>query len=116
MIRSSFAALLLGLLLTASPGLAAPNIWQRARDPGAAAQQTMLNRIERLLGSLGLAEFDTELSAGAIALTQLGHSNWPCLSRSSSGQDDGSNSAPDIVLDARLEYLIGGALLDARSG
>jgi len=114
--RGSFAAPLLALLLATSPGQATPTIWQRARDPGRAAQQTMLNRIERLLGSIGLAEFDAELSAGAIALTQLGHSNWPCLSRPNSGVDASSGSAPDVVLDPRLEYLIGGALLDARSG
>jgi tetratricopeptide (TPR) repeat protein len=112
--RALFAASLLASLLAANSGQAAPNIWQRARDPGTAAQQTILNRIERLLGSIGLAEFDTELSAGAIALAQLGHSNWPCLSRSSAGAE--AAASPDFVLDPRLEYLIGGALLDARSG
>lgn len=114
--HGSCAALLLALLLLASRGQATPNIWQRARDPGTAAQQTILNRIERLLGSIGLAEFDAELSAGAIALTQLGHSNWPCLSRSSSGVEPSTDATPDVALDPRLEYLIGGALLDARSG
>jgi tetratricopeptide (TPR) repeat protein len=111
--RAPFAPMLLALLLAASPGRAAPNIWQRAREPGTVAQQTILSRIERLLGSIGLAEFDAELSAGAIALTQIGHSNWPCLSRSGTELD---SAARDITLDPRLEYLIGGALLDSHSG
>jgi len=110
------ARLLLAGLLTVSGARAAPNIWQRARDPGAVAQQSMLSRIERLLGSLGLAEFDAELSAGAIALTQLGQANWPCLSRTESRTDVDRASPSDIALDPRLEYLIGGALLDSQSG
>jgi len=107
----AFAPLLLAGLLWAGTGQAAPSIWQRARDPHAGAQHTMLSRIERLLGSLGLAEFDAELSAGAIALTQLGQSNWPCLSRASAG-----DAAGETALDPRLEYLIGGALLDSQAG
>jgi len=114
--RALLVPLLLAMLLAPSPGQAAPNIWQRVREPGTVAQQTMLNRIERLLSSIGLAEFDAELSAGAIALTQLDHSDWPCLSRPRSEGAGGPASAPDIALDPRLSYLLGGALLDARSG
>lgn len=114
MTRCVLAPLLLAGLLAAGTGQAAPSIWQRARDPHAGAQQTMLNRIERLLGSLGLPEFDAELSAGAIALTQLGQANWPCLSQTSSGSAE--SPAREISLDPRLEYLIGGALLDSQAG
>jgi len=110
-------AMLLALgSFSAGSAQAAPSIWQRARHPAAAAQQTILNRIERLLGSIGLAEFDAELSAGAIALTQLGHANWPCLARPGAAPDAASSSEPDVVLDARLEYLIGGALTDSLAG
>jgi len=108
--------LLLALLVAGHAG-AAPSIWQRASQPGSRVQQTTLNRLERLLGSLGLAEFDSELSAGAIALTQLAHAHWPCFA--TSGKAGGSSKqspAPEVVLDARLEYLIGGALLDSRAG
>jgi len=112
--RHLLAPLLLAGTLAASTGQAAPSIWQRARNPNAGPQHTMLNRIERLLGSLGLPEFDAELSAGAIALTQLGQSNWPCLSRSSPAGTESSER--EIALDPRLEYLIGGALLDAQAG
>jgi hypothetical protein len=35
-----------------------PSIWQRASHPEWSSQQTILNRIERLLGSLALSEFD----------------------------------------------------------
>jgi len=113
--RVRFIPLLLAGLLATVPARAAPNIWQRAREPRLLAQQAMLNRIERLLGSLGLPEFDAELSAGAIALTQLGQSNWPCLSRRDAGSAAASE-ASEVVLDPRLEYLIGGALLDSQSG
>lgn len=114
--RALVASALLAVLLTASRGQAAPNIWQRVRHPGTLAQSTILNRIERLLGAIGLAEFDSELSAGAIALTQLGHSDWPCVSRASSDAAAGSAQASELELDPRLEYLIGGALLDSRTG
>jgi len=68
------------------------------------------------LGSLGLAEFDAELSAGAIALMQLGQANWPCLTRSGAAPDSAPSPEPEFVLDARSEYLIGEALLDSRAG
>jgi len=114
--RARLAPLLLAGLLATASAEAAPNIWQRARQPAAAAQQTILSRMERLLGSIGLAEFDAELSAGAIALTQLGRSHWPCLARPGSAPDTASPSDPNVVLDPRLEYLIGGALLDSQAG
>jgi tetratricopeptide (TPR) repeat protein len=114
--RWRFAPLLLGGLLAALPARAAPNIWQRARDPNSRTQQIVLNRVERLLGSLGLAEFDAELSAGAIALSQLGQSKWPCMARPGSSPDAEPPSNPEITLDPRLEYLIGGALLDSQAG
>jgi len=116
MTRARLAPLLFAGLLATASAEAAPNIWQRARQPAAAAQQTILTRMERLLGSVGLAEFDAELSAGAIALTQLGRSNWPCLARPGSAPDTTSPSDPNVVLDPRLEYLIGGALLDSQAG
>jgi len=116
--RAWLAPALLLALLAASPARATPSIWQRASQPETAAQQKILHRIERLLGSLGLPEFDAELSAGAIALMQLGQSSWPCLVRrgSAPGPALPPAPAPEIVLDARLEYLIGGALLDAQAG
>ncbi|HKO46968.1 MAG TPA: tetratricopeptide repeat protein [Polyangiaceae bacterium] len=118
--RPLIAAALLGAWLAAGPARATPSIWQRARQPSAAAQQTILNRIERLLGSLGLAEFDAELSAGAIALMQLGRLGWPCLPPPGSASGTGPSPAPvlgpEVVLDPRLEYLVGGALLDSHAG
>jgi tetratricopeptide (TPR) repeat protein len=109
-------ALLLAALLAAGRAEAAPSIWQRARNPASGTQQAILTRVERLLGSLGLAEFDAELSAGAIALSQLGQANWPCLSGAGSPPEPEAPSAADVQLDPRLEYLIGGALLDAQAG
>jgi tetratricopeptide (TPR) repeat protein len=114
--RGRLAPLLLAAALVAGPARATPSIWQRAQKPAAGTQQAILNRIERLLGSIGLAEFDAELSAGALALAQLGQSSWPCLARSGSAPGAAPPSPPEFVLDARLEYLIGGALLDSRAG
>jgi len=114
--RALFAPLLLlAAVLGESSARAAPSIWQRVSHPQSSSQQTILNRIERLLGSLALPEFDAELSAGAIALTQLGQSGWPCLVRRGA---DPESRAPEagLALDARLEYLIGGALLDSQAG
>ena len=119
MSRAWVAPLLLSALLSASSARATPSIWQRAREPGARVQQAILNRIERLLSALGLAEFDAELSAGAVALAQLGQSRWPCLVRPGSAADGAGAAAPsatEVVLDARSEYLIGGALLDSQAG
>ena len=114
--KRALLAPLLAALLAAAPARATPSIWQRARQPAVGTQQAILNRVERLLGSLGLAEFDAELSVGAIALMQLGQANFPCLRRSGSAARSAPPAAPEVVLDARLEYLIGGALLDARDG
>ena len=106
------AAAALGLVLGVSHAEATPSIWRRAREPAAASQQLTLNRIERLLSSVGLPEFDAELSAGAIALSQLGQTPWPCVTRDAA---QASAASPEFVLDARLEYLIGGALLDSQN-
>ena len=114
--RARLVPVLLAALLAATPARATPSIWQRAREPGLSAQQKVLNRVERLLSALGLAQFDAELSAGAIALTQLGRASWPCLVRLGSAPGTLPPPAPDIVLDPRLEYLIGGALLDSQAG
>lgn len=110
--RARLVPVLLAAVLAASPARATPSLWQRAREPGLSAQQAVLNRIERLLSALGLAQFDAELSAGAIALTQLGRVSFPCLARLGGAPPP----APDVVLDPRLEYLIGGALLDSQAG
>jgi tetratricopeptide (TPR) repeat protein len=112
--RALLGALLSLLALRAAPAEASPSIWQRARRPAAANQQLILNRIERLLGSVGLPELEADLSAGAIALSQLGQERWPCLARGTSAAEAGP--LPELVLDARLEYLIGGALLDSQGG
>jgi tetratricopeptide (TPR) repeat protein len=112
------APVLLLALLSAEPARAMPSIWQRASRPGLGAQQKLLNRVERLLGSLGLPELDAELSAGAIALMQLGQLGWPCLAPRGSAPARAlpPKAASEFVLDARLEYLIGGALLDSQAG
>jgi tetratricopeptide (TPR) repeat protein len=104
---------LLGLALSASPAQATPSIWQRAREPGALRQQSILNRAERLLSSVGLPEFDAELSAGAIALFQLADTPRPCMGRA--GTEEPTTGPSEVVLDARLEYLLGEALLDSQS-
>ena len=108
------------LALGAGPARAQParGFWQRARDPQSAAQQQVLNRIERLLGSVGLPEFGPELSAGAIALSQLGQIRWPCGNAGAQGR--AASAAPrsaesDFGLDPRLEYLIGSALVDSNT-
>ena len=116
MTRGPLVPVLLMLASAAAPARATPSIWLRAAQPSTSAQQTVLNRIERLLSSLGLAEFDAELSAGAIALTQLGQPSWPCFSRAGSAASSLPSTEPELVLDARLEYLIGGALLDTQAG
>ena len=109
-------ALLGGVLagaLVAGPLCATPSLWQRARDPAARDRQLVLNRIERLLVSVGLPEFDAELSAGAVALAELGRAPAPCLSQRREPSDD--VRPPDLALDARLEFLLGGALLDSQT-
>ena len=111
--RAPLAGVLLCWALSAGSTHAAPSIWQRAREPGVANQQLVLNRVERLLSSVGLPEFDAELSAGAIALSQLTQAPLPCLERDTPAA--AGTAAPPSVLDARLEYLIGGALLDSQT-
>lgn len=101
------------LALEASHAAASPSFWQRAREPGLTGQQLVLNRIERLLSSVGLPEFGPELSAGAIALSQLGQIRWPCITA-----DREPRRAPrpgQLKLDPRLEYLIGSALVDSNT-
>jgi tetratricopeptide (TPR) repeat protein len=109
----ALGAAVLSLVLDASPVRAAPSLWQRAREPGAVRQQSILNRVERLLSAAGVPEFDAELSAGAVALLQIGPAPWPCIGRSVSAR----SSLPPLetALDPRLEYLLGGALLDSQT-
>ena len=94
-------ALALGV---ARPAHADPSLWQRAERPELAHNQQLLNRIERLLGTVGLPELNAEFSAGAVALFQLGDARFRCA------DTPAANSSP---LDPRLEYLIGGALVQA---
>lgn len=109
----------LAMSLALSPARATPGFWQRAREPGAARQQLVLNRIERLLGSVGLPEFGPELSAGAIALSQLEQIRWPCLASDPHGSIAANAPATTaqngFKLDPRLEYLIGSALVDSNT-
>lgn len=107
------SALLIAMVLQARPSAAAPNLWQRARDPRAAGQQRILNSVERLLSSLGNPELDGALADAAVAISQLGHNSWPCLSQGASSSAPRAES--EFQLDARLEYLIGGALLNSRN-
>lgn len=105
-------AIAASLALDVSSVAARPSLWQRIRDPKAAEQQQLLIRVERLLSSVGLPELDAELSAGAIALSRLGQGPWPCMGRGAADAPD-ADEAP--VLDARLEYLLGAALLDSQT-
>ncbi len=96
--------LALGLgLCAARPVHAEPSIWQRAHQPELTRNQQLLNRIERLLGTVGLPELNAEFSAGAVALFQLSDGRFRC----------GDSADPKAALDPRLEYLIGGALVQA---
>ncbi|MEP7053312.1 MAG: hypothetical protein ABJB12_23315, partial [Pseudomonadota bacterium] len=94
--------------LAARSAVADPNLWQRAREPRLAQQQLVQNRIERVLGSIGLSELDPELSAAAIAMSVLTQTLPACV--------------PGRVLpvsytqqQARFDYLIAGALVDSDS-
>jgi len=91
-------------VFAAAPVHAEPSIWQRAERPELTRNLQLLNRIERLLGTVGLPEFNAEFSAGAVALFQLGDGRFRCADA------PGAKAAP---LDPRLEYLIGGALVQA---
>ena len=93
---------------------AEPTIWQRARAPELSRSQLLLNRIERMLGTVGLPELNAEFSAGAVALFQLSDGRWTCSSSGSA--PSGAGTAHEPKLDPRLEYLLGGALLQADAG
>jgi tetratricopeptide (TPR) repeat protein len=96
-----FAVAALALALGSAVAHAEPNLWQRARDPNAAEQQKVLNRMERILGSIGLTELDPEISAAAIAMSVLSGTLPACPS---------PKDAPLDARRARFDYLIGGAL------
>ncbi|MEO7038159.1 MAG: tetratricopeptide repeat protein [Polyangiaceae bacterium] len=98
----------LAVALAARPAAADPSLWQRARDPRLAEQQLVLNRIERVLGSIGLSEFDPELSAAAIAMSMLTQT-LPSCTRNVEVQ---ANYTPQ---QARFDYLIAGALVDSHA-
>jgi tetratricopeptide (TPR) repeat protein len=84
------------------------NLWQRARDPGAAAQESVFNRIERTLGAIDLPELDPELSAAAIAMSVLSQTLPECPARAGA-------MARRTKAQARFDYVIGGALLDSHT-
>lgn len=104
------AALLGALMLSATIARADPSIWQRARQPDAALRQALLNRVERILGTVGLP--DPDFAAGVVALSQLGTDHWRCTAELSSA----ARGAPQLEprMDPRLEYLFGGALLETQ--
>jgi tetratricopeptide (TPR) repeat protein len=102
--------------LTLGSGVARadPSIWQRARQPELARSQILLNRVERMLGTVGLPEFNAEFSAGALALFQLSDGHFRCESSvESEASAPAATAGPE--LDPRLEYLLGGALLEAQT-
>ena len=94
--------------LAARPAAAEPTLWQRARDPRLAEQQLVLNRIERVLGSFGLSEFDTEVSAAAIAMSVLTQTLPACT-------QNGEVLANYTAQQARFDYLIADALVDSHT-
>lgn len=112
----AFAAKALALAVALGPARAhaEPTIWQRAREPELSRSQQLLNRIERILGTVGLPELNAEFSAGAVALFQLSAGHWSCSSSGST--PSGSGALREPKLDPRLEYLLGGALLQAGAG
>ena len=105
----------LALVLGAGVAHADPTIWQRAREPERGKNQILLNRIERMLGTVGLPEFNAEFSAGAVALFQLSDARWSCSvpEQAPGAQSSADSAAHEPSLDPRLEYLIGGALLQS---
>jgi tetratricopeptide (TPR) repeat protein len=113
-LRFATFACALGFSL-ASVAHAEPSIWQRANQPERGRNQILLNRIERMLGTVGLPEFNAEFSAGAVALFQLSDARWRCEAEPSSTPASASPAPPEPTLDPRLEYLIGGALLEAQT-
>ena len=98
----------LAAALAPRPAAADPSLWQRARDPRLAEQQLVQNRIERVLGSIGLSEFDPELSAAAIAMSVLTQT-LPTCTRGAEAQLDYTPQ------QARFDYLIAGALVDSHT-
>ncbi|HEY4103405.1 MAG TPA: tetratricopeptide repeat protein [Polyangiaceae bacterium] len=96
-------------LLAASSAAASPTIWQRAISPESAKSQLLLNRIERILGTVGLP--GSEFAEGVVAMSQLSDPRWSCSGIQHRSGARGPASAPD----ARLEYLIGEALIDVPS-
>jgi tetratricopeptide (TPR) repeat protein len=102
----ALAALTLALLSRAAH--ADPNLWQRAREPAAAEQQKVLNRMERILGSIGLPELDPEMSAAAIAMSVLSQTLPACPAK-------GDPALHRSAAQARFDYLIGGALYASRT-
>jgi tetratricopeptide (TPR) repeat protein len=103
-----FAVAALSLALGVRAAQAEPNLWQRARDPAAAEQQRVLNRMERILGSIGLPELDPEMSAAAIAMSVLSQTLPACPAK-------GEPVAKRSATQARFDYLIGDALYTSRT-
>jgi len=103
-----FALAALSLALGTRAAQADPGLWQRAREPAAAEQQKVLNRMERILGSIGLPELDPEMSAAAIAMSVLSQTLPACPAKRDA-------TAPRSAAQARFDYLIGGALYASRS-
>jgi tetratricopeptide (TPR) repeat protein len=103
-----FALAALSLALGTRAAHADPNLWQRAREPAAAEQQKVLNRMERILGSIGLPELDPEMSAAAIAMSVLSQTLPACPAL-------GAAASNRSAAQARFDYLIGGALYASRT-
>jgi tetratricopeptide (TPR) repeat protein len=104
----------LSVQLGSAVASADPSLWQRARQPELGRSQVLLNRVERMLGTVGLPEFNAEFSAGAVALLQLSDVRWHCSAQTE--PEASSSPAPsELALDPRLEYLIGGALLEGQT-
>jgi tetratricopeptide (TPR) repeat protein len=114
-LRAFAGALALAAALCPTRAQAEPTIWQRARAPELSRSQLLLNRIERMLGTVGLPELNAEFSAGAVALFQLSDGRFRCSSPESSPSAGAARDA-EPKLDPRLEYLLGGALLQAGAG
>jgi tetratricopeptide (TPR) repeat protein len=106
--RAPFLLAALSAALGTRAAIADPNLWQRAREPAAAEQQKVLNRMERILGSIDLPELDPEMSAAAIAMSVLSQTLPACPAR-------GDSARPRSPAQARFDYLIGGALYASRT-
>ena len=103
-----FAWAALSLAFGTRAAQADPNLWQRAREPAAAEQQKVLNRMERILGSIGLPELDPEMSAAAIAMSVLSQTLPACPAEDAAALNRSA-------AQARFDYLIGGALYASRT-